>query len=306
MTAGILSNLRTPTYQATARVLLRPSDPSEVVNPVNAARLGNDPDRYVEGQKNIIQSEDVAQEALKSLQGITLEQVESSLSVTQGGQSDVVKIAATDRDPVQARDIANAVAKGYIENRRSEAVSGLQRVSDDIETKLGPILTRIGDLDAQIAALELLAGAGATASLVAPVGLTGPVQVAPLGQAAGAGGQPTTQESIKAARYAAAVQYEQLYGRQQELLIDIGLKRGEAELIAEAKTPSAPISPRPKRDAALGVFVGLLLGGGVSLLREQLDDRVRSTARWSRSPVFRSSPSCRTTRRRRRTRRAWP
>ena len=275
LAAGILSNIRTPMYQATARVLLRPSDPAEVLNPANAARLGNDPDRYVEGQKNIIQSEDVARQAIKDLPGLSIQNVEDSLSVSQGGQSDVLKIAATDPDPTQASEIANAVANGYIENRRAEAVSGLQRVADDIDTKLGPILARIGALDDQIAALD--AAAGGTASLQAPVGIPDPSKQLPqLAQGAGAGGQPTTQESIKAARYAAAVQYEQLYGRQQELLIDIGLKRGEAELIAKAKTPVSPISPRPKRDIALGVFVGLLLGGGVSLLREQLDDRVRS------------------------------
>ncbi|MDQ3897963.1 MAG: hypothetical protein M3326_12105, partial [Actinomycetota bacterium] len=95
-------------------------------------------------------------------------------------------------------------------------------------------------------------------------------------QPATPGGAPSTQESLKAARYAAAVQYETLYSRQQELVVDISLKRGDAELIADAKTPTAPISPHPKRDAALGGFVGLLLGIGVSVLREQLNDKVRS------------------------------
>jgi non-specific protein-tyrosine kinase len=93
---------------------------------------------------------------------------------------------------------------------------------------------------------------------------------------AGLGGAPTTEEGLKAARYAAAVQYETLYSRQQELLVDISLKRGEAELIAEAKTPTVPVSPKPERDAALGVVLGLLLGVGVSVLREQLNDKVRS------------------------------
>ena len=33
LAAGILASLRTPVYSATARVLLRPSDPPEQLNP---------------------------------------------------------------------------------------------------------------------------------------------------------------------------------------------------------------------------------------------------------------------------------
>jgi succinoglycan biosynthesis transport protein ExoP len=276
LAAGILSSLRTPTYQASARVLLRPGDLSEVIDPTNAQRVGNDPDRYVEGQKNIVQSEGVTQEALKSLPGISSADIEGSVSVRQGGQSDILEISATDPDPIQARDIANAVAKGYIENRRLAAVARLQRVADDIGAKLGPILSNIAELDNSVAALP--AAQGAAPAIQAPARpATSPSQIDPLARGTDSGAQATTVESLKAARYALAVQYEELYRHQQNLLIEIGLKRGEAELVAEAKTPTAPISPRPRRDAALGVLVGLLLGAGVSLLREQLNDKVRSS-----------------------------
>ncbi len=282
LAAGILSNLRMPVYRATARVLLTPNDPTQQLNPVpgNGA-VGNDPDRYVAGQINIVKSEGVATEAVKSLPGVSVREVESKLSVSQDGQSNVVKISATDPDPAQARDIAQAVAKGYIENRRQAAVSGLEKAAKDIQDKLGPLQAQIATLDTQIAAGP--AAPGATSVLTAPekpATAAGPSQ--PTAQVPGPtgtpGGAPSTQEALKAARYAAAVQYETLYARQQELVVDISLKRGDAELIADANTPTAPISPHPKRDAALGAFVGLLLGVGVSLLREQLNDRIRSAA----------------------------
>ena len=81
---------------------------------------------------------------------------------------------------------------------------------------------------------------------------------------------------LKAARYAAATQYEQLFSKQQQLQVDISLKRGEAELVAEAELPTAPYTPKPARDAVLGAIVGLLLGLGIAFLREQLNDKVRS------------------------------
>ena len=280
LAAGILSNLRTPVYQATARVLLTPNDPTQQLNPVTGnGAVGNDPDRYVAGQVNIVKSEAVATQAVKALPGVTVNEVERKISVGQDGESNVLKISATDADPARARDIAQAVATGYIENRRQAAVSGLERAAKDIQDKLGPLQAQIALLDTQIAATP--AGPGATPVLTAPekpattAGPTPPTAPVPAPTAT-PGGAPSTQESLKAARYAAAVQYETLYSRQQELVVDISLKRGDAELIADAKAPAAPISPHPQRDAALGAFVGFLFGIGVSVLREHLNDKIRS------------------------------
>ncbi|HVM02349.1 MAG TPA: polysaccharide biosynthesis tyrosine autokinase, partial [Acidimicrobiales bacterium] len=78
------------------------------------------------------------------------------------------------------------------------------------------------------------------------------------------------------AQRAAADQYQSLYARQQELLVERTLKRGEAELISDAEVPPSPSSPRPVRNAALGALVGLLAGLGYAFLREQLDDRLHT------------------------------
>ncbi len=48
-------------------------------------------------------------------------------------------------------------------------------------------------------------------------------------------------------------------------------------VVAEAEPSAAPFSPAPRRDAAAGVGVGLVLGVLVALLRAQLDTRVRTT-----------------------------
>src|SRR4051812_14473561 len=76
LAAGILSNLRTPLYQASARVLLTPNDPNQQLNPTNGnGVVGNDPDRYVAGQINIVESEGVATEAVKTLDGLSVREV---------------------------------------------------------------------------------------------------------------------------------------------------------------------------------------------------------------------------------------
>jgi capsular polysaccharide biosynthesis protein len=44
----------------------------------------------------------------------------------------------------------------------------------------------------------------------------------------------------------------------------------------EATLPTSPVSPSPKRDGALGLALGCMLGIGLAFLLERLDDRLRS------------------------------
>lgn len=270
-TAAALSAVQSPLYEASTRVLLRPNDPAEQLYvDVASARALTDPDRYVAGQVNIIRSQEVLLEAAKAFPGRPPASLTTGLSVGQQGNSDVVKISVTDSSAGRAAAVANAVARAYIESRRLRAVAGLQRAVDEVQVRLGDLQKRVDDLDAQLAAL----GAGNP-------------RAAPGTQA------PPTRESLTAAREAASNQYQSLYTRQQELLVNLSLKRGEAELISEARTPSAPIRPKPVRNGVLGVGVGLLLGLGWALLREQLDDRVRSRAEvehFNRVPVLAELP----------------
>jgi non-specific protein-tyrosine kinase len=282
LVAGFVSSLQTPVYSSSARVLLRPNDASESLYPgaVAMGSLLSDPDRYVSAQQNIIQSPDVAKAAAKTLGNADPDVLLAHVSVGQAGATDVLSISGTDIDPTRSRDIANAFANAYIENRRLFAVRSLQKASDEIQTKLNELQTRIATLDAQIGDGGLQPGA--TAGLQTPAGSGVQNATAPnIPQATGhdlsvdESGAPTTREGLKAARYAAAVQYESLYARQQELQVDMSLKKGEAELVSEAKTPTAPVSPKPVRNGILGALVGLLLAIGVSFLHEQLDDRIR-------------------------------
>jgi capsular exopolysaccharide synthesis family protein len=283
--AGVLSAIRTPVYEAHARVLLRPNDPTEQLDPATAPRAQvSDPNRNVAAQKDIAESEAVARAAAANLPGLTARQVQHKSSAHQLGASDVLDISGRDIDPARARDIANEVAKSYIENRRQSAVAGLDKATDDIQARLTELQAKIADLDSKIG------NAPSTVSSVQPPsgGTAGKAPVNPTpppdtSTGLTDGSQPTTKATLEAARYAAAVQYESLFARQQDLLVEKNLKRGEAEMIAVADAPSSPVSPKPKRDAAAGALVGLLLGAGIVFLREQLDDRLRTTAEVERA-----------------------
>ncbi len=85
-----------------------------------------------------------------------------------------------------------------------------------------------------------------------------------------------TAATTKAERDAAAQQYQSLFSKREELNVNVELTRGDAELVGEAGLPSAPVSPKPKRDAALGATAGLLIGLGIELLRLKFGDKVRT------------------------------
>jgi len=84
-----------------------------------------------------------------------------------------------------------------------------------------------------------------------------------------------------------------LQDRANQLQILAALQTGDAELVSPAGVPHLPSSPRPKRDAVLGLMLGLMLGLGLALLRDRSDRRLRdadAVGRVLRAPVLGSVP----------------
>jgi capsular exopolysaccharide synthesis family protein len=64
--------------------------------------------------------------------------------------------------------------------------------------------------------------------------------------------------------------------RSEQLKVLASLQTGNAELVQPATTPSGPSSPRPLRNTALAIIVGLVLGAGLSMLLDKVDRRLRN------------------------------
>lgn len=107
--------------------------------------------------------------------------------------------------------------------------------------------------------------------------------------------QRTVEQQVAAmsAAEAASAEGQVLQARANQLRVLAALQTGNAELATPAVPPSEASSPKPKRDAALGVVFGLLLGFGLALLVERLDQRPRSPeeiGRALRAPVLAAVP----------------
>ncbi len=282
LVVGIASYLRTPVYRASAQVLLRPNDPSESLDNSNVQPItGTDSGRYANSQAAIVKSPAVAAAAAPDIPGgWNPNQVLDHLSVGVDPNSNVLTIKCTSTDPAQAQQCADKVAHTYIANRTQYEVSRLEQTINDLTANLTSLESEIQHYDDQINK-DAASGSGSS-SITSP---TNP-------SAASAPKSPTTSPSLPsdgtstsgdtqnqtllAQRFAAETQYQQSFAQLQSLKIEKSLKRGEAELVSDAKLPGSPISPKPFRDGALGAIAGLLVGAGVAFLREQLDDKIRS------------------------------
>lgn len=69
---------------------------------------------------------------------------------------------------------------------------------------------------------------------------------------------------------------QELEARLDDLRLAQGLQTGEAELVQRASVPSEPSSPDMRRNLGLGLLLGMIVGVGSALLRDRVDQSVRS------------------------------
>jgi capsular exopolysaccharide synthesis family protein len=80
---------------------------------------------------------------------------------------------------------------------------------------------------------------------------------------------------IQRARQSAEKLYTFVIEKLQETRIREQAKIGYAEVLQPAGVPGVPFKPNTRRNLILGVLLGLLLGGGLVLLRDRLDTTLR-------------------------------
>lgn len=238
--------LRTPEYRGTALVLIRQQDPSQLF----VERPGPEGRPNAQAEGAFADSYPVATEVAKSFPGTTAEALMDTLSVEADEESGLVQIHATDADPAKARDIANSAARVFVESRRQAAARRSENLGAQLNSQLDELRKQIADLTAIIGDGGLPPGPLNAASVGAP-------------------GSP------EARRYAAAVQYQEVFERQQLLLIEGSVQGDRVELVSQATTPGHPVGPGLLRSLAVALVVGLLLGFGLAVVRDHLDDRVQ-------------------------------
>ena len=88
------------------------------------------------------------------------------------------------------------------------------------------------------------------------------------------GAQRVVNQQLKQSSGVSNAQRQALQRRAEDLKVLASLQTGNAELVQTATAPGSPSSPKPKRNGLIGGFIGLLVGLGLALTREQMDRRI--------------------------------
>lgn len=192
--------------------------------------------------------------------------------------------AAADRGRAGAAGSAGeaaAVTAPVVQALRAQRATISVRVADlatrylDNHPDLVTARQQLADIDAQIAAEMARAKAGASAGLAASAAGTA-TQVGALqaGLSAARGKLAADNKALVGlddlTRKAQASQqlYESYLARYKEVMGQTGIERAESRLLGKAQPPRAPVSPNLLLNLALGLVIGVLLGGAGAIAAE--------------------------------------
>ncbi len=253
------SFLRTPMYESTAHLLVQTQGQDSLFNPVTGQRI--DPERAVQSEILVVKSEPVRDLVRRQLG--TAPDIEAGVIA----ETDGIEITARDAEPRRAAEVANAYGRAYIDFRRTQGVDALLAAGKEIQAKVAELQDQVDRLNGQLDRMS-------------------PQQRV-------AEGQP-----LEATRDALLQQQALFKQKLDQLQVDTSLKGGGALLLTPAAVPGSPSSPRPVRNGISAAVVGLLLGVGLALLREHLDDSIKGKEDVDRVvgglPVLGLIPSVRT------------
>jgi polysaccharide biosynthesis transport protein len=243
-----LTLAQTPTYRATASVLLQPYLSETLGENAPVADLSQD-----QSEVEVMRSRSVADLAADDLGH------EPAVSFDTVPETRVVEVTATSGDPATAAADATGYAKTYVESRRQGILDDLNKAAGILQEQLARAEAELTvaeqplrDLQAQVAATEDDAQRAVLERQLSDLD-----------------SQLSADLFTRRARRSGLQERVDQLGLTSQLTIT-----GGAKLISAATEPSSPVSPQPVRNAALALAAGLVLGLGLAFLLEQLDDRV--------------------------------
>ncbi|NPV60691.1 MAG: polysaccharide biosynthesis tyrosine autokinase [Actinobacteria bacterium] len=260
--ALLFSLLQTPMYESRVMILADINRAGESASDSLISFAFNDPDLFIQTQAEIIGTKTMAQAVYDRLeydyeearydreegkevyipQSIpSVEELKDGVKVERAQNTNAFEIAVSNKDPLLARDIAQAYAEEYILNRQ---LSAIKQISDARKE----VWNRITELETQIADIAQEA-------------------------------KQYTRENIPPELEAEASQavslWATLYEKYMSLRIAEALQQRGLEIIEPAEA-GIKVSPRTTRNGILALFLGLILGVGLAFLVDYLDDTLKT------------------------------
>lgn len=241
LAALVASLLQAPVYEGEAKVLIAEKGSGTELFGSIGLDFSSQPERGLQTQVQLMQVRPLLENTIRTLGlGITPEQLAGRVTVSAVGQTNIVRITARDRDPARAAEIANTLAEEFVTWSRDYKREAINAAADEVSTRL------------EIAKDEIL-------------------EIGRRIQSEGKSDDLTAELAI------ATGSYTQLAGKLEELRINAQLETGSGRVVSPAAEAAAPVEPRPARNTALGLAVGLVFGLGMAFLYEYLDNTLKSS-----------------------------
>ncbi len=236
--AGFLASRVPPNpYQAAATFLVKPDS----TDPTTGAATSS---TFLLTDRRLLTSEGVAAEVAKRLgSGLTADGLRSSIGVSTDSSVNAITIVAYGTNPDLPVLIANTFANVFIETQANQRTTALRTRAEQLQEQVKQLDDRISQLTRDVAN-QTQAGTDTT--------------------------------GLVAAKDAAIRQYSSVADQQQQVLTALAIQPNLAELIEPAKISTQKPRPSIPMRGALGVVLGLVLGAAVAVVRELLDDKLRS------------------------------
>lgn len=242
-----------PVYRASAQVLVRFQSLETLLDSAPSA-TARDAERALENELVLARSTAVANAAADELG------YEPTVTVRGASDADVLTLTASSATAEQAAADANTYAAAFLSVRDEQDTADLLAARAEVEEKLAAVDQVLADLERQLTETDALLA-------ITPEPDRDPLQDQRDALAASLEDERTTTAGQRAF-------YQEELDR-LELAAGLSAQTG-ARLVEEASPPPSPASPRTTRDAGLALLAGLLAGIAVAVVRDRLDDSIRT------------------------------
>jgi len=258
--AVAVSLVQTPRYRAEAELILRRTPGEQIlVDEAGRVRSAEDATRELNNEIRLIESRRVRSAVAEAYDGpLDVDDVEAGI---QSDSADVLELSVTATDPGDAARLANDYAETYLTFRRQQQIDDLLTTASEIQSRLDGLDAQIAEISAPIVALDDQIAATTDREVRADLQ------------------ERRSAEVTRLRPQLAPLQGQQSLYRSQLNQVQVSAditQSGGVQLLDEANEPDRPVSPATLRNLVVAVLVGLIGGLVLALVRDRLDDSVRS------------------------------
>jgi len=236
-----------PTYEATAKILIVEQNISSEVFDQYIPEYSGSREVNFQTQMEIINSRQFREEVIKRLSlNIKPDELEDKIQINRVMGANVVDISVQDNDPQLAADIANILSEIYIEWVSENYQQDIKELLGEIDLKVIDSKEKLDDASREISKLEESG--------------------------------KDIPESLRKELEMYSSLYVMLSEKYENLRISETVGDSFATVIETAVVPKGSIKPNKRLYMASSFLIGLLLGCGIILLREVLDNTIKSSS----------------------------